>query len=241
MRLWRTAVGSLLALTISFPCAAQVLKAPDIMKNVERGFEKVQDFVATIEASVDMDRVRIPKITATMYFKKPDKVHFSSSSFAMLPREGIVLNPSLLRERYEPKVSGEEVVDGRSLYRLTLTAKEAKVRPSQLYLWIDPSVWTIARMETVPYQGRVLRFSFTYALQAGSFWLPETMKATYDVTAADSSVKRLDLDMPASPQLDEIRRPTRSGSITVKYLDYKVNVGISDDVFEKRDGASKTK
>ncbi|MDP2886380.1 MAG: outer membrane lipoprotein-sorting protein [Ignavibacteria bacterium] len=241
MRLWRTAVGFMLVLASSVQCASQVLKAPDIMKNVERGFEKVQDFVATIEASVDMERVRIPKITATMYFKKPDKVHFSSSSFAMLPREGIVLNPSLLRERYEAKVSGEEVVDGRKLYRLALTAKEAKVRPSQLLLWIDPSVWTIARMETVPYQGRVLRFSFTHTQQAGSFWLPETMKATYDVAAADSSVKRLDLDMPASPQPDEVRRPTRSGSITVKYLDYKVNVGISDDVFEKRDGASKTK
>ena len=241
MRLWRTAVGFVLVLAIGDQCTAQALKAPEIMRNVERGFEKVQDFVATIEANVDMDRVRIPKITATMYFKKPDKVHFTSSSFAMLPREGIVLNPSLLRERYEPKVSGEEVVDGRRLYKLALTAKEAKVRPGQLLLWIDPSVWTIARMETVPYQGRVLRFSFTYALQAGSFWLPETMKATYDVVAADSSVKRLDLDMPASPQLEEIRRPTRSGSITVKYLDYKVNIGISDDVFEKREGASKTK
>lgn len=241
MRLWRTAVGFALALTLGGQCAAQTLKAPEIMKNVERGFEKVHDFVATIEANVDMERVRIPKITATMYFKKPDKVHFTSTSFAMVPREGIVLNPSLLRERYEPKVSGEEVVDGRRLYKLALTAKEAKVRPGQLLLWIDPSVWTIARMETVPYQGRVLRFSFTYALQAGSFWLPETMKATYDVVAADSSVKRLDLDMPAAPQLEEIRRPTRSGSITVKYLDYKVNVGISDDVFEKREGASKTK
>jgi outer membrane lipoprotein-sorting protein len=241
MRLWRTAIGFMIVLAISVQCAAQVLKAPDIMKNVERGFENVRDFVATIEASVDMERVRIPKISATMYFKKPDKVHFSSSSFAMLPREGIVLNPSVLRERYEPKMSGEEVVEGRRLYKLALTAKEAKVRPSQLYLWIDPSAWTIARMETVPYQGRVLRFSFTYALQAGNIWLPETMKATYDVAVADSSVKRLDLDMQASPQPDEIRRPPRSGSITVKYLDYKVNVGISDDVFEKRDGASKTK
>jgi hypothetical protein len=37
------------------------------------------------------------------------------------------------------------------------------------------------------------------------------------------------------------QRPMRSGKITVKYLDYKVNVGLSDDVFGKPEETAKTK
>jgi hypothetical protein len=78
-------------------------------------------------------------------------------------------------------------------------------------------------------------------MQAGGFLLPKTMKATFDVVARDSSEKQLNLDMQAPPQFDEAPRPSRSGSITVKYLEYKVNVGLSDDMFEKHDEAPKAK
>jgi len=188
-----------------------------------------------------MERVRVPKVSATMYFKKPDKVHFSSTSFAILPREGLALNPVLLRERYEPKILGDEMLDGRNVHKLELTAREAKTRPGQLILWIDPTTWTISRMETAPYQGRVLRLVFSYEQQAGGFLLPKTMKATFEVTARDSSARQFNLDMQAPPQFDETPRPSRSGSITVKYLEYKVNVGLSDDLFEKRDEAPRAK
>jgi len=242
----RTIVFTLFCACILFVSAQAQKKAGDMsaatmLLNTAKGFEGVQDFVATIEAEVDMERMRVPKMNATMYFKKPDKVHFSSTNFAMLPREGIVLNPTRLRERYEPKLAGDEMLDGRNLHKLELTAKEAKIRPARLILWIDPTSWTISRMETVPYQGRVLRLLFTYDSQAGGFLLPKTMKASFELVARDTSEKPLNLDMQTPPQFDETPRPSRSGSITVKYLEYKVNVGLSDDIFEKRDEVPKAK
>lgn len=220
---------------------APAMSAATVMLNAEKGFEGVHDFVATIEAEVDMERVRVPKMSATMYFKKPDKVHFSSASFAMLPREGLALNPSILKERYEATIAGDEMLDGSRVYKLDLTAKQAKIRPSKLILWIDPATWTISRLETVPYQGRNLRLVFTYALQPGGFLLPKTMKATFEVAVRDSSARQLDLDMQVPGQIDEAPRPSRSGSITVRYLEYKVNVGLTDDVFEKKDDPTKAK
>jgi outer membrane lipoprotein-sorting protein len=232
--------------SILFVSAQAQKKGPDLsaaamMLNTEKGFEGVHDFVATIEAEIDMERMRVPKMSATMYFKKPDKIHFSSTNFAMLPREGIVLDPSHLRERYEPKILGDEMLNGRNVHKLELTAREAKIRPGRLILWVDPATWTISRMETVPYQGRVLRLLFTYESQAGGFLLPKTMKASFELVARDSSEKQLNLDMQAPPQFDEAPRPSRSGSITVKYLEYKVNVGLSDEIFEKKEEAPKAK
>jgi outer membrane lipoprotein-sorting protein len=240
-----TLIVTMLAGMGFIPAHAQK-KVPDaaaaaMMQRVEKGSEGVRDFVATIEADVDMERIRVPRMSATMYFKKPDKVHFSSTNFAMLPREGIALNPALLRERYVPTMKGEEDLDGRKVQKLELTGKERNVRPGRLMLWIDPATWTISRIETVPYQGRTLRLSFTYAVQAGGFVLPQTMRASFEIVERDSSQKQLNLDIGAPPQLDEAPRPSRSGSITVKYLEYKVNVGLSDDIFEKREEVPKAK
>jgi hypothetical protein len=96
-------------------------------------------------------------------------------------------------------------------------------------------------MESVPYQGRILRLEFTYASQPGGYILPETLKASFESTSRDSTQRILDIDMPNAPQLNEInQRAPRSGSITVKYLEYKINVGLSNDIFEKKENPSKT-
>ncbi len=221
--LFQSTILIVLLLCCSIPMAPGQKKSQEsagsvILQNVSRGSERVQDFVATIEANVDMERLRVPKMKATLYFKKPDKVHFDAPGFAMLPREGVVLNPATLKARYNATVAGEESADGKKLVKLQLTGKDQNVRPRQLYVWIDQSVWTIAKMESVPYQGRILRLEFTYATQPGGYVLPQTLKASFESTTRDTTQHPLDIDMPAASQLDELRlRVPRSGSITVKY------------------------
>jgi outer membrane lipoprotein-sorting protein len=213
-----------------------------ILQNVARGNEGIQDFVATIEAKVDMERLRVPKMNATLYFKKPDKVHFDSPGFAMLPREGVVLNVGALRTRYNATIVEEESVDGKKLLKMQLTGKDQVVRPRQLFVWVDQTVWTIAKMESVPYQGRILRLEFTYATQSGGYVLPQTLKASFESSGRDSTQRPLDLDLPNTPQLGDLnQRVPRSGSIFVKYLDYKINTGLSDDIFEKKENSPKSK
>ena len=211
-----------------------------ILQNVEKGFEAVQDFTVTLNAEIDMERVRVPKMTATLYYKKPDKVHVASPNFAMLPREGIVLNPAILRQRYQATLNGKETVEGKELYRIDLSAREARIRPAQLMIWVDPSNWTIARMESAPYQGRALRLAMTYALQQGTMWLPQTLTVSFEAIARDTTA-RLDLNLQAVPDPDEPRRAPRSGKINVQYSDYRINTGLSDEIFEKKEGAGRTR
>ena len=213
-----------------------------ILQNVARGNEGIQDFVASIEAKVDMERLRVPKMNATLYFKKPDKVHFDSPGFAMLPREGIVLNAGTLRTRYDAAIVGEESVEGKKLLKMQLTGKELNIRPRQLFVWVDQTLWTISKMESVPYQGRILRLEFTYATQSGGYILPQTLKASFESSGRDSTQRPLDLDLPNTPQLGDLnQRVPRSGSIFVNYLDYKINTGLSDDIFQKKENPPKAK
>jgi outer membrane lipoprotein-sorting protein len=220
---------------------AQESAGSAMMQNVGRGTEGIQDFVAKIEANVDMERLRVPKMNATLYFKKPDKVHVDSPGFAMLPREGVVLNAGTLRARYDATVIGEESIEGKKLVKLQLTGKAQNIRPRQLFVWVDQTAWTIAKMESVPYQGRILKLEFTYATQSGGYVLPQTLKASFEVAARDSTQRLLDIDLPNAPQLNEMnQRAPRSGSITVKYLEYRINVGLSDEIFEKKENPPKS-
>jgi outer membrane lipoprotein-sorting protein len=136
-------------------------------------------------------------------------------------------------------VLGEELVEGRTLVKLQLTAREQSTRPRQLFLWVDQTFWVVARMESVPYQGGVLRLEFTHG-QVGGYTLPQSLKATFESTGRDTTQRPLDIDPDMAGQLGETRqRPSRSGSITVKYLDYKINVGLADEIFEKKESQQK--
>lgn len=215
--------------------AARELAPQDILNRAGQTFDGVQDFEVSIAAEIDMERVRAPRSEARLYFKKPDKVRLVSSSFAMIPRDGIGLNPEVLRERYDALNAVVVVLDGRALYKLQLVAKDSKTRLRELSVWIDPSSWTVARTETIPYEGRTLTIDVEYGLQQGKFWLPLRMQAKFG--SADTAQQRPAGDLSGGPPtpMDEARNLPRRGTITMTYSDYKVNMGIPDDFFERKD------
>jgi outer membrane lipoprotein-sorting protein len=208
-----------------------------IFSNVVKGFEKVRDFTAAIDAEVKMDRVQIPKMTALLYFKKPDKIHFSSQGFLLVPREGIALNPAVLWERYDASYIGQDTIEGRKLYKLQLAAKAKETRLRQLYTWIEPSNWTIAKIETIPYEGRTLSMVFAYEFIQGEFWLPSKMTVSFgSVTEGEKPIS--DSVSQSNEQFGQMQRSIpRNGSVTVLYSNYKVNIGLDDAIFEKKENS----
>lgn len=207
--------------------------ADEVLRNVVQAFSGVEDFEVTLEGELNMDRLRVPRSKSTMYFKRPDMVHFVSSSFALIPKDAIVPNPALLVERYDAVMAGREELDGRSVFRLSLSAKDPKVRLRQLSVWVDPAHWTVARIESVPYQGRTLTFEFTYELQQSAYWLPVSLKATFGMLEQTPDGNTSNAPS-AAPQLEEMQRPPRNGWVLVTYSDYKVNVGLSDSLFVRQ-------
>ena len=205
--------------------------ADGMLKTMVDAFAMVKDYTVTLEADIDMEQLKIPRRSATMYFKAPDKVHFDAPGFALLPREGLLLNPIVLRDRYDGTVMGDDTVDGRKAIKLQLAAKEESTRLRQLYIWVDPSNWTVVKAETIPYEGRTLTFLFRYSLQDGKYWMPSVMSASLGLGA-----KMAQQSQPSpspKPMLDEFQRGPRSGTVTIRYSDWKVNTGLPDRLFEE--------
>jgi outer membrane lipoprotein-sorting protein len=209
--------------------------ADSILVKVQEGFRNVLDFSVTIDAEIKMERVQIPRMNALMYFKKPDKIHFSSKSFLLVPRDGIALNPDVLTERYDASSLGAEIVDGVKLYKLQLAAKEKKTRLRQLYVWINSTHWTISKIETIPYEGRTLSIVFRYERYQEKFWLPSQLIASFGSTTGGTDVSG-DSTVQSGNSIDQMQRGVpKTGSITILYSNYKVNTGIDDAVFESKE------
>jgi outer membrane lipoprotein-sorting protein len=205
----------------------------EVLQKLEEGVMGVRDYEVSLEANVHMEGVRIPRAKATMYFKEPEKVHFDSPSIAMMPREGVAFNSVAVLEQYTAQMIGEDTAQGTKVLKLQLAAKAATARLRQLFIWVNPEHWTISRLQTVPYEGRILTVDFSYGLQEGKYWMPVSLIARFGLLDEGRTGKtEVDSSSPHETPLDQMQpHAPRNGSITITYVDYKINIGLSDDIF----------
>jgi outer membrane lipoprotein-sorting protein len=199
----------------------------DILANLSAGFASIEDYTVSLSVAVDLDQLKAPPMQATMYFKQPDKVHFETEGFAMLPRESMGLNPGRLLARYKVLDVSEEMEGGAKLYKLTLIPKTNRNQLRELFLYVDGTRWIPERVVT-PLDDRTVTAVFEHTQVEGR-WLPSLLTVTFSSTEADADDSMRDRALP------DMRRSVlpRSGSITIRYRDYKINTGLSDDVFDE--------
>jgi outer membrane lipoprotein-sorting protein len=217
-----------------FACfaSAQAPSGDEILRRCERNFDGVEDYTVDLTAAIDMDRIRIPEMKALLYFKRPDKINIKSESFAMLPRDGFALPVTVLVRNYDVRSRGVEEIEGIRLYRIELTAKKGSARVQNLTVWVDPANFTVVQTVSTPYRGRSVTVQTSYMLLENKFWLPERMKLSFAATLPDSSTAD-EFPIPGQGESEGTRRPPRSGSMEIRYSGYRVNTGLSDDLFKR--------
>jgi len=223
---WTNIVGMLLAL--AGVLGLQQPTADEILRRVEQGMQGINDYSVRLQANVDMERLQVPSMEATMYFKAPDKIHFESPSFAMLPREGLALNPADLRRKFDGELLGKDTVGTVVCHLLRLKPRSDETSQKAILLSIEPARWVVMQMRTQPFEGRRLVARFSYVRVDGRFWLPETLAASFETLGAPAEPGM------AVPGAQQQRRPLRQGLITVIYSGYEVNTGLTDEFFEER-------
>jgi len=204
----------------------------DILGHLEKGLQGIEDYTVHLQAAVDMERLQVPSMEALMYYKSPGKIHFESSSFAMLPREGLAFNPSDLRQNYEGEYLGADTLDGLRCLVVRLKPRSDEMRMRLLTLWVDSARWVVTQMRAQPFEGRKVTARFSYIRVGERFWLPETLVVTLETTDA---VPEGGVSLPgAAPEAQRHRQALRQGAITVVYSNYVLNSGLKDELFEER-------
>ena len=202
----------------------------EILKKVEADLSDVLDYSADLDVTADVERMNVPPMHVRMYFKQPDKFHFESEGFAMLPREGLAFNVSRVLSRFSIEEVEEETSGQGKLFRLLLRPKDERAKSTKLLVYIDPVQWKPTRIISSLFDGRTMTASFQYEKQDGHL-MPSLLTVQFTASEGDGAEQDSvseDATRMARPQMP------RKGTITVRYSHYEINTGLSDDIFNKK-------
>jgi hypothetical protein len=209
------------------------LGGEEFLKKVEAVFSSVEDYTVTLDIVTDIERLKIPPMHITMYYKRPDKVHFDAEGFAILPREGLALPFSKLSQRFIVDSVQRAVEGTQELERLVLRSRDERARLRSAVLYVDPGRWTPEKIIAQMPDGSTMTAAFQFQ-EIDKHWMPMQLQVQFAAARRDS-VSPLS---PAGqtpfgePPSGGMRfTPPRAGSITVHYSEYHINTGLSDDIF----------
>lgn len=199
--------------------------AAAIIGEIQRRFAQIRDYSADMTARIDMPGVKVPEMKATIHFKQPDRMKLDAKGFAMLPRDVVLFNPSMLsQENYDMVVQGEEVVDGAPCWKLRLMATSDTLRIQRMLLYVSKATGSIVRMASDPDKGTPADARFTYVTIDGRHELPARIVLRFEP--------------PEQSMMNPMQKPGRKiergpATIVVTYANYRVNKGIPDSVFKE--------
>ncbi|MER3523601.1 MAG: hypothetical protein C4326_05905 [Ignavibacteria bacterium] len=201
--------------------APDQLSGEAMLKRVEAEMARVQDYVVTLDVVVDVERLNVPPMHVQMFYKHPDKFHFESTGFALLPREGLSFNVARVLSQF----SIVEVAQSNSHVSLTLRPQKQTARAGRLELTIDTVLWKPVVLKSYLVDGRTMTARFQYD-QFDGYIMPSHLRVEF--VASEEETTDQPITMPGA--LPRAQVP-RSGTIDIRYSGYKINTGLSDDIF----------
>jgi hypothetical protein len=201
----------------------------EILAKVEALYTSIDDYTVTLDIDAHLERLTVPPMHVTLYFKKPDKVHIVSEGFAMLPREGMGFDFGKLRAVYMAESVRRDTLAGRPVYAVGLRPRDKKRRDRTATLFVQPDRWTPERLVVEREGTRLITADFRHE-RIQERWLPALLTVTLAPAPADSA------DFPLDKSAVVSRRPVPpSGSVIITYTDYKINSGLPDSLFEQKE------
>lgn len=230
------AFSIIIAVLISF-ASAQNNDADKILLKVKQNFDKIQDYKVDVDITLDIDFLKAPVSNATVYFKQPDKVKVQSEGFAMLPKEGINFSPaSLLKGDYTSIYETDIVLDGKktAVIKTIPLGNDKEILLSTL--WIDKESYLIRKVESTTKTAGTFIIEFKYDEKGIKYPLPSSMTFSFET---DRVILRDREQNKDDSRKDKKKKKLSKGTVKIVYSNYKVNIGLSDSIFEEEKGKSK--
>jgi outer membrane lipoprotein-sorting protein len=209
---------------------------PDvILKKVVDSFNRVLDYEVNVKIKVDVDFLKAPDTEAKIYFKQPDKVHFESETFALLPREGFDFSPStLLKKKYTAFYEREDTIDNfrTAVVKVIPLGETDDVILSTL--WVDQAKNVIRKVESTTKTKGTFAIELKYDQANFNYPLPSLMIFSFNIDKTNIPMGFSGDMSPESKERKKDNKPTTAGKVYVSYSSYKVNIGIPDKVFEEK-------
>jgi outer membrane lipoprotein-sorting protein len=208
-------------------------KDPDlILKKVKEEFNKVKDYQVDVKIKMDVDFIKVPETKAKIYFKQPDKIHFDSEGFAMLPKEGMNFSSlSFLNKNYTALFEKEEDLDGHKVSVIKVIPSSEKGDIVLTTLWVDQNENIIRKVESTTKSNGTFTIELKYEEGEKDYYLPKLMIFGFNTD-------KMNIPRAFSGETETDSRKnmgkTTTGKVYITYSNYSINKGISEKIFEKK-------
>lgn len=204
--------------------------ANEILNNLKTAFNRVKDYVVDVTIKTDIDFIKVPPMKAKIYYKQPDKVHFESEGFALLPKNGMFTSPmSFLNDDYTAVFVKNDVFDGYKTSIVKVIPLNDKGNLVLTTLWIDQSKNVIRKVEATTKTNGTFSLVLNYDKDI-KYPLPSSMVLTLDMPRINTERRR---QREFNENGESKSSSMTKGKIFLNYSNYIVNKGIPDSLFEK--------
>jgi len=195
---------------------------------IERKYSELKDYMVDVKVHFDIETLKAPDMQAKLYFKAPDKMKVESPKIFFFPKEGGYFNPSLFKKKeFEVKLLERLILDGKNVVRLKLTPTDTGISNKVFVLTIDTDRNLIKEIKISPSEGREIKAAIEYGMFNG-FELPIRIDLQLDIPEGEPS------GMREFTQFGQ-RAKRITGKVQITYSNYKVNSGLSDEMFKEKD------
>lgn len=223
----------LIVLLLSGLVAAQSKDPDKILKNVQDGFNKIEDYQVEIKIKVDVEFIKVPESVAKIYFKQPDKTHIESEGFAMLPKEGINFSPvGLLKKKHTAIYDKEEIINGTNTSVVKIIPLEEETEIILSTFWVDQKKNVVVKVESTTKLNGTFGIELKYDEPVNEFNLPSAMVFSFNLDKMNIP-KTWSGDLNSKNEKKYSKQST-IGRVYINYSNYKINQGIPDSIFEKK-------
>lgn len=213
-----------------------------IIDQLKLKFQKVKDYETNARIKIDVNFLKVPEAKAKIFFKKPDKIKMESEGFAMLPKEGLNFLPDkFLGKDITAIYTGTNVIDEDTLSTIKIIPNNDSSKVVLSKLWIDEDNSLIRKVETTTKKRGTFTVELFYGKQI-SFGLPDSVILSFNVNNVPVPNS---ITGEVQTQSERKRKKRFSGpmvgKVKVYYSDYKINVGLSDELFIQEEGSKVSK
>jgi len=200
------------------------------LDEVIKRFSLLKDYAVDVKVHFDIETLKAPDMEGRLYYKAPNKMKIESKRVFFFPREGGYFNPAAFKpENFEVSLLEHLLDEGKKAVRLKLIPKEARWPNQGFVLTIDTKRNLIIGIDTFPFGEGGMNASIEYG-RFDNFDLPTRIKLQLDIPSNEWNEPRF---FGSSPH----RTKRISGRIEILYSNYRVNIGISDEIFLEREPA----
>ena len=220
-----------LILSLVFLSSISLAQQSKTLNAVVVKLNSVKDYTVNARVVAAVPMIKIKEVNAVLYFKQKDKFKIDAKGIAVLPKQGFIeLNKFLTNtSKYMAIESTGKVIGGVSTLMVTVIPTDESTDIILAKLWIDSKKNLILASQLTTKSSGVMTTNYTYTDQA-QFGLPSTMIFEIDVKRFKMP-KSVAANIHQTDKRDDSKKD-KQGKITVYLTGYKVNKGISDNIFK---------